>query len=62
VPSPLTPSLRTILKPSLPNNLWKHPVMSKPLDLIDRESLYSKEIEKAKKFLENKKIVANGRE
>jgi hypothetical protein len=34
--------------------------MSKHLDLIDLESLYSKEIEKAKKFLENKKIVANG--
>lgn len=34
--------------------------MSKHLDLIDLESLYSKEIEKAKKFLENKKTVANG--
>jgi len=34
--------------------------MSKHLDLIDLESLYSKEIEKAKKFLENKGIVANG--
>jgi len=34
--------------------------MSKHLDLIDLESLYSKEIEKAKKFLENRKVVANG--
>jgi len=34
--------------------------MSKHLDLIDLEFLYSKEIEKAKKFLENRGTVVNG--